>query len=72
MTWKDRLWEAHPERRLTAEEVAEALGYSKDFIYRRTMSSADDPLPHHKIGGRLRFRAGDIRNWISAHAGINR
>lgn len=66
-TWRSRLWACPPETRLGIRELVEALGVSKSWVYSRTKSEADDPLPHRKLGGALLFVAGELRHWIRTH-----
>lgn len=48
-------------RYLNIEQVAEIIGVPKSFIYRRTARGHDDPIPHYRLGGHLRFKLDDIR-----------
>lgn len=66
-TWRERIWTCPAETRLHTEELSEGLGKPKQWIYRRTQSDADEPLPHRKLDGSLVFRAGEIRAWIRDH-----
>ena len=62
--WRERLWTCPPETRLTTAQVAEALGRSRDGVYRLT--KAELPLPHRKAqDGSLVFVAADVRQWIA-------
>jgi excisionase family DNA binding protein len=54
-------------RYLNIEQVAEVLGVPKSFIYRRTARGHDDPIPHYRLGGHLRFKLEDIEEWIEGH-----
>ena len=54
-------------RYLNIEQVAQILGVPKSFIYRRTARGHDDPIPHYRIGGHLRFRLDDVEAWIETH-----
>ncbi len=54
-------------RYLNIEQVAELLGVPKSFIYRRTARGHDDPIPHYRLGGHLRFKLEDIEEWIERH-----
>lgn len=54
-------------RYLNIEQVAEILGVPKSFIYRRTARGHDDPIPHYRIGGHLRFKLEDVESWIETH-----
>lgn len=57
-SWRERIWLAPPETRLGVDELAEALGRSRKFIYRRLN------IPRQRLDGVLMFKAGDIRTWI--------
>lgn len=63
-TWRERLWVVPAETRLGTEELAEALGRPKSWVYSRTQSGASDPIPHRKLDGSLWFAAGEVRAWI--------
>lgn len=54
-------------RYLNIEQVADILGVPKSFIYRRTARGHDDPIPHYRIGGHLRFKLDDVEAWIETH-----
>ena len=54
-------------RYLNIEQVAGMLGVPKSFIYRRTARGHDDPIPHYRIGGHLRFKLDDVEAWIETH-----
>lgn len=69
-TWRCRLWRAPSEARLGLPEVVEALGTSRSWVYQRTRSDAEDPLPHAKLSGGLVFRAGELRHWIREHEDV--
>lgn len=69
-TWREKLWIVPAQTRLGVPELAEALGRSKDWIYQRTRTSADDPLPHAKLDGSLVFRAGEIRAWLRENENV--
>lgn len=64
LSWKERLWIVPAETRLAAEEVAEALGRSKSWVYNHTYSGAANPLPHRTLDRSLIFTAGEVRTWI--------
>ena len=40
------------------------LNVSKDWVYRRTMEDAPDPIPHIKVGHLLRFIPGEVYAWL--------
>lgn len=54
-------------RYLNIEQVAHILGVPKSFIYRRTARGHDDPIPHYRLGGHLRFKLDDVEAWIERH-----
>ncbi|MGH9361542.1 MAG: helix-turn-helix domain-containing protein [Thermoanaerobaculia bacterium] len=53
---EDRLW--------GIEEVALFLGVPVSAVYKMTGPRSRTPIPHVKIGGRLRFRRTDIEAWL--------
>ncbi len=66
--WRECLWTCPEETRLGVREVAEALGRTKSWVYRRTGErSAKARLPHRKLDGELVFTAGELRKWIHGH-----
>jgi hypothetical protein len=65
--WRARLWTVPEETRLTAQEVAEALGHSVGWVYKRTCATAEERLPHRKTEtGGLVFLADELREWLKA------
>jgi excisionase family DNA binding protein len=46
---------------LNAEQVAERIGMTTDFVYRL---AREKRIPHLKFGRTLRFRAEAIEDWI--------
>ena len=60
-SWRERLWTCHAETRLGIEELCEALGRSKAFVYRHTRAKT---IPHRRLDGELLFVAGEIREWL--------
>jgi hypothetical protein len=75
LSWRERLWCAPPETRLTVEEAAQALGRPTSWVYRRTSPAAlarteRSPVPHRKLDGELVFVAGELRDWIRANEAI--
>jgi predicted DNA-binding transcriptional regulator AlpA len=66
-SWRERLWTVAPDTRLGVQEVAEAAGRSRDWVYRHTGPSGSGiRLPHRKLDGELVFVAGEVRNWLTA------
>ena len=69
-TWRERLWIVPSETRLGVAEVAEALGRPRSFVYARTGTQADDPIPHRKLDAGLVFTAGEVRAWIRGRESV--
>lgn len=70
-TWRERVWVAPPETRLTVGDVAEAVGRAKSWVYRHTSPASGLPrLPHRKLDGELVFVAGEVREWLRGHEEI--
>jgi hypothetical protein len=66
-TWRERIWTVPCETRLSLDEVAEAVGQKKQWVYRRTgAGSRYTRIPHRKLDGVLIFTAGEIRQWVAA------
>lgn len=67
-SWKARLWTVPAETRLNVNEVAEALGRTKSWVYRHTgVNAGSRRLPHRKLEGELVFVASEVREWIERH-----
>ena len=49
---------------LTLEEAAALLGFSPKTVYNWTSKRT---IPHHKLGGRLRFDEHDLESWLARH-----
>ena len=69
LTWRERLWLVPAETRVGVRELAEALGRSTSWVYRRTSPKAAaraglKPLPHRRLECELVFVIGEIRSWI--------
>jgi hypothetical protein len=62
--WRVLLWEVPAETRLGVEEVLEAVGRPRSWVYRRTGPSARDRIPHRRLDGALVFLAGELRAWL--------
>lgn len=75
LPWSVLLWREDlvpPETLLTLAQLIEATGWTKAAIYRRTSRWHREhgtcaPLPHVRLAGSLRFRAGELRRWFSEH-----
>lgn len=72
-TWRTRLWTCDAEVRLGAHELCEALGRSRDWVYRavnkkRAEKLGRNPLPCARLDGALVFTAGAVRKWVKASA----
>ena len=53
-----------PIRLLTAPQVAEALGFTVDWVYRMAKAGK---LPTVKIGSNVRFREDQILEYLERH-----
>lgn len=49
------------EKLLTADEAAAQLRVAPSWLYR---AAKDDFFPHVKVGRFIRFRQGDVTDWI--------
>lgn len=66
VSWRERIWSVPANTLLSVPEIAEALGRSESWTYKRTMPAARDPLPVSKMGSSVVARAGDLRAWIES------
>ena len=67
-SWRSRVWSVPAETRLSVDEVAEAVGRSKHWVYRATSEGKGrERLPARKLDGRLEITAGELRAWIRDH-----
>ena len=57
---RERLWDI--------EDVASYLGIPLSSVYKMTARRSRNPIPHLKVGGRLRFRKADIDAWLELWA----
>ncbi len=69
-SWRERLWAVPAEMRLGVLEVAEAVGRSRDWVYRacsaeQAKAKGRSPLPCSRLDGELVFTAGAVRDWIT-------
>ena len=53
------------------KEVSSYLQVPVSSIYKMTARGSATPIPHIRIGGRLRFRRDDIDRWVSLQATSN-
>ena len=63
-TWRERLWTVPPETRIGRDELLEATGRKKAWLYAHT---ARGTIPHCKLDGELVFVVGEIREWLRQH-----
>ena len=49
------------EKLLTAEQLADLLALSVDWIYEK---AAAGELPSYKLGANRRFRASEVEDWL--------
>lgn len=52
------------QKLLTVREVAELLGKSREWVYRR---SDDGTLPCIRVGRSVRFKPTDLDAWLESH-----
>lgn len=64
-SWRERIWQVHPETRLGRDEVCEALGKSRSWLYKKT-SAREIPCFLDGPDGELAFRVGELREWMRA------
>lgn len=57
---RERLWDI--------EDVASYLGIPLSSVYKMTAPRSTSPIPHLKLGGRVRFRKADIDAWLDLWA----
>ena len=63
---KARLSSARPGGLLNAEQAAEFLGYSKDWVYKNWQK-----IGGRKIGGSgVRFDAVELQNWVDSRKSV--
>jgi len=53
------------DKLLTIKEVSEITGIAVKTIYIR--GGGTSTLPRIKLGGQVRFREADVRDWINRH-----
>lgn len=49
-------------------DAAQYLQVPTSAIYKMTSAQSTNPIPHVKLGGRLRFRKADIDEWLDVWA----
>ena len=49
---------------LGAREIAELFKVPLSWVQQATRRRFKDPIPHFKIGHYVRFREGDVREWL--------
>lgn len=70
-SWRERLWTAPADARLSVTDVAQAIGRPKSWVYRHTSPASGLVLvPCRKLDGELVFLAGEIRQWVKDHEEI--
>ena len=58
-----------PAPLLTVSELCEWLQVTPGWVYKSVSRASENPLPHRKVGGHLRFQANEIEAWIKQ--GVN-
>jgi excisionase family DNA binding protein len=51
---------------LDIDQVCKALGMS-DSTIRRCCKQKVDPIPHFKVGGKLKFDPEEVKKWVKKH-----
>jgi hypothetical protein len=62
--WRVLLWTVPPETRIGREELLEAVGRPRSWLYRHTAAKAGHRIPHRKLDGELVFVVGEVRAWL--------
>jgi predicted DNA-binding transcriptional regulator AlpA len=64
-TWRERLWTCPDDARLRVEDVAEALGRPRSWVYRAVAAVRGvHRLPASRLSGELVFVAAAVRAWL--------
>ncbi len=63
-SWRVLLWTAPAETRIGREELCEAVGRPRSWLYRHTATKAEHRIPHRKLDGELVFVVGEVRTWL--------
>jgi hypothetical protein len=63
-SWRTLLWIAPSETRIGREELLEAVGRPRSWVYRHTQAKAACRIPHRKLDGELVFLVGEVRAWL--------
>ena len=63
-SWRVLLWTVPAETRIGREELLEAVGRPRSWIYRHTAAKAEHRIPHRKLDGELVFVVGEVREWL--------
>lgn len=60
-TWRERVWTVPGETLLGVDEVCEACGRPRSWLYRLTSTKK---IPHSKLDGAVVCKAGELRAWL--------
>lgn len=67
LTWREKLWTAPPETRLTMKETCEALNMSEPTV--RKHMTGEDALPFRRMplgkNHQVVFLVGEVRDWLN-------
>ena len=69
-SWRTLLWTVPAETRIGREELLEAVGRPRSWVYRQTAAKAEHRIPHRKLDGELVFVVGEVRAWLKAQEEI--
>lgn len=64
LSWRSLLWSVPAETRIGREELLEAVGRPRSWLYRHTGPKAQRRIPHRKFDGELVFLVGEVRAWL--------
>lgn len=59
------------EKFLTVDELAEAFGVPRSWVYSRTRLRGDDQIPHIKCGKYCRFNMAQVIDWLNNKQKMN-
>jgi predicted DNA-binding transcriptional regulator AlpA len=63
--WRSRVWTCADDTLLGVAEIADAVGRSTSWVYRRTGPRGREPrLPMQRVAGNVVMRADSLRQWI--------
>ncbi|MGQ0646148.1 MAG: hypothetical protein ACT4P7_01180 [Gemmatimonadaceae bacterium] len=65
--WREQFWTLPPETRINVRELAESLGRSSSWVWKRLgATGALETIPHRLVDGSAVFVIGEVRDWIAS------